>query len=212
MPELTTETLVGIMPRIRNAPVWVAVLNEAAERFEINTTARLAAFLAQTAHESAELNRLTENLNYSAPGLVATWPKRFASVQLAQEYARNPEKIANFVYADRMGNGASATGDGWRYRGRGIIQLTGRGNYRSVGQALALDLETNPDLLVQPSAAALAAAFFWKSRGLNELADDRNEDDDEEDFVSITVAINGGRAGLTERKKYWEQAKAVLLA
>jgi putative chitinase len=210
MSTITLAQLVGIMPRNRQPAAWIGVLNEALARFEINTTGRIAAFLAQIAHESAELNRLLENLNYSARGLMATWPRRFPLLELAQQFERKPERIANHVYANRLGNGDFASGDGWRYRGRGVIQLTGRGNYRAVGDAIGLPFETNPDLLLEPGPAALAAGYFWKSRGLNELADNRSDDDDDEDFVSITVRINGGRAGLADRRRYWERAQAVL--
>lgn len=210
MTTITLAQLIGIMPRNRQPAAWIDVLNEALARFDINTTGRMAAFLAQIAHESAELNRLLENLNYSAQGLIATWPRRFPTLELARQFERNPERIANHVYAGRMGNGDLASGDGWTYRGRGVIQLTGRGNYRTVGMAIGLPLETNPDLLLEPGPAALAAGYFWKSRGLNELADDRSDDDDDEDFVSITVRINGGRAGLADRRRYWGRAQAVL--
>jgi putative chitinase len=210
MTTITLAQLVGIMPRNRQPAAWIGVLNEALARFEINSTERIAAFLAQIAHESAELNRLLENLNYSAQGLLATWPRRFASLEAARQFERNPQRIANHVYANRMGNGDLASGDGWKYRGRGVIQLTGRGNYRAVGNAIGLPFESDPDLLLAPGPAALAAGFFWKSRGLNELADDRSGDDDDEDFVAITVRINGGRAGLADRRRYWERAHAVL--
>jgi len=210
MTTITLPQLVRIMPRNKQPGAWIDVLNEALASFEINTTGRIAAFLAQIAHESAELNRLLENLNYSAQGLLATWPKRFASLEVARQFERNPQRIANHVYANRMGNGDLASGDGWKYRGRGVIQLTGRGNYRAVGKAIGLPFETDPDLLLQPGPAAQAAGYFWKSRGLNELADDRNDDNDDEDFVSITVRINGGRAGLADRRRYWERAQAVL--
>lgn len=207
---ITDAQLASIMPRAKNPSAWVTVLNGILDRFEIGTAARAAAFLAQIAHESGELNRMEENLSYSAARLVAVWPKRFLSVQSAAQYERNPRRLANFVYAKRMGNADAASGDGWQFRGRGLIQLTGRGNYRSVGQAIGLPLEITPDLLLEPMPAAMAACHFWKSRGLNELADDRNDDNDDEDFISITVAINGGRAGLTERRRYWDRAKAAL--
>ena len=126
-------------------------------------------------------------------------------------YERNPELLANYVYAKRLGNGDAASGDGWRFRGRGLIQLTGRGNYRSCGLAVTLPLETEPEQLETPEAAALAAAQFWQSRGLNHLADDQNDDNDDEDFVAITKVINGGTAGLTARRMYWVRAKAVLV-
>jgi putative chitinase len=109
-----------------------------------------------------------------------------------------------------MGNGGEHSGDGWRFRGRGLLQITGRGNYRSTEEALGLPLEEQPELLEQPGPAVLAAAHYWKSHGLNELADDRNDDNDDEDFVTISITINGGRAGLDSRREYWERAKAAL--
>jgi putative chitinase len=185
-------------------------MNSAMSRFDITSNQRMAAFLAQAAHESGQLNMLTENLNYSAKRIMQVWPKRFPTLQKALLYERNPEKLANYVYAKRMGNGDEASGDGWRYRGRGIIQLSGRGNYRAAGEGTGLNMEGRPELLEKLEGAALAAAWFWKSRGLNELADDRNDDNDIEDFITITKRINGGTAGLKERIAFWERAKAVL--
>jgi putative chitinase len=212
MADVITEVqLTAFLPALQNAPTWTAALNAAMDRFEINTPARIAAFLAQTAHESGEFRRLVENLNYSAAGLCKTWPNRFANLDAAKPYDRNPELIANYVYAKRLGNGDTASGDGWRFRGRGLIQLTGRGNYRSCGLAVTLPLETEPQRLETPEAAALAAAQFWQSRGLNHLADDQSNDNDDEDFVAITKIINGGTAGLTARRTYWARAKAALL-
>jgi putative chitinase len=210
MTGLSGQLLQRIMPRCANAALWAPALNSALVRFDIDSPARVAAFLAQIAHESGEMNRLTENLNYSAERLRAVWPKRFPSLKFARDYERKPEKIANYVYASRLGNGDEASGDGWRYRGRGLIQLTGRGNYGETGREIGLPLESDPDLLAKPEAAAMSAAYFWKSRGLNVLADDRNDDDDDEDFVTITRRINGGRVGLEDRRKYWSQAKQIL--
>jgi putative chitinase len=195
---------------LQRADEWTGALNAAMDRFEINSPQRAAAFLAQVAHESGELQRLVENLNYSAARLCAVWPNRFATVDAARPYERNPERLANYVYAKRLGNGDSASGDGWRFRGRGLIQLTGRGNYRSCGTATGLPLEIDPQRLEAPEAAAVAAAQFWHSRGLNHLADDQNDDNDGEDFVSITKIINGGTAGLKSRQQYWARAKAAL--
>ena len=162
------------------------------------------------AHESGQLTRLAENLNYSAKRLMQVWPNRFPALEKAQQYERNPEKLANYVYAKRLGNGDETSGDGWRYRGRGLIQLTGRGNYRAAAQGIGQPLEGQPELLEQPGPAALSAAWFWKSHGLNELADDRNDDNDTEDFRTVTKRINGGTVGLKERMAFWEKAKAVL--
>src|SRR5438874_10983319 len=188
--------LTAFLPTLARADEWAAALNAAMERFEINTPPRAAAFLAQIAHESGELQRLVENLNYTAARLCAVWPNRFATIEAARPYEKNPERLANYVYAKRLGNGDGASGDGWRFRGRGLIQLTGRGNYRSCGLAVMLPLEAEPQRLETPEAAALAAAQFWQSRGLNHLADDQNDDNDDEDFVAIPKIIHGGTAGL----------------
>lgn len=193
-----------------DADRWVAPLNAAMERFEINTPTRMAAFLAQIAHESGEMTRLTEGLYYSRPErLCKVWPKRFPTISSALPYIRNPEKLANHVYANRGGNGDEACGDGYRYRGRGLFQLTFRDNYRMAGLALDLPLEDEPDLVTTPEVAALTAASYWQRLGLNALADHQPGDDDVQDFVEISVRINGGRIGLAERKRYWAIAQQV---
>jgi len=211
MADLCTEpqlrAFLSAAPRL---DVWCPALNTAMSRFQIDSVARAAAFLAQVAHESNEFRNLVENLNYSAGRLMAVWPKRFPTLEAATPYERQPEKLANYVYASRLGNGDSASGDGWQFRGRGLLQITGRGNYRSTGLGIGLPLETEPERLETPDVAALAAAQFWQSRGLNELADDRNDDNDDEDFVRICTTINGGRTGLDERRQYWERAKTAL--
>jgi putative chitinase len=209
VPDTITQLqLAAFLPKLTMSAEWAEALNGAMDRFEINTPARAAAFLAQVAHESTELKDLVENLSYSAKGLVATWPKRFTSLDAAQPYERQPELLANYVYAKRLGNGDTASGDGWRYRGRGLLHVTGRGNYRSCGTALSLPLEEQPELLATPVPAALAAAQFWQSHGCNQLADDHNDDNDDEDFVSITSIVNGGTIGLKSRQQYWVRAQA----
>ena len=211
MAEIITENqLRTFLPTLKNSTTWTTALNTAMVRFDISSRERAAAFLAQVAHESAEFQRLIERLSYSATRLMAVWPKRFPTLELARRYERQPERLASYVYANRIGNGDAASGDGWRFRGRGILQITGRGNYRTCGQALGLPLETQPELLESAEPAALAAAQFWQSRGLNQLADDRSDDNDDEDFVRISVLINGGRAGLPARRAYWARAKAAL--
>lgn len=210
MPEITDQQLKQIMPGCTDPATWAPALNAAMAQFEITSLERIAAFIAQIAHESGQLTRLSENLNYSAKRLMQVWPSRFPTMEKALQYERNPERLANCVYAKRLGNGDEASGDGWRYRGRGLIQLTGRGNYRSAAQGIGLQLEEQPDLLLQPGPAALSAAWFWKSRGLNELADDQNDDNDTDDFKSITKLINGGTVGLKERMAFWDKAKGVL--
>lgn len=209
---ITQAQLSQVMAGNPSAAAWTPVLNAAMAEFGIGANAdRIAAFLAQIAHESGELRRLEENLNYrTAARLCAVWPKRFPTEADAAPYVSASDRLANRVYADRLGNGDAASGDGWRYRGRGLLQVTGRGNYASVGAALGLKLTQTPELLLQPEPAARSAALYWKSHGLNELADDRSDDDDDEDFVLITVKINGGKAGLTERRAYWQQARTAL--
>lgn len=183
-------------------------LNRAMTRYKIDSPVRVAAFLAQIGHESAGLTAVVENLNYSAPGLAATWPNRYRAPdgkpnQLALEISRNREQIANHTYADRMGNGSARSGDGWKYRGRGYIQTTGRANYEALTKALGINVLAVPDLLEQPEYAALSAAYFWQSNGLNELADANQ-------FDLITRKINGGTNGAADRTARWEKAKRVL--
>jgi len=207
--QLTQQQLVQILPSARQvAGVFVSALNQAMARFGVDSPVRAAAFLAQVGHESQQLTALSENLNYSAQGLAATWPTRFRGDDgrpnaMALQIQRRPEAIANSVYANRNGNGAEATGDGWRYRGRGLIQLTGRANYRAAGAGIDADLEQVPQLLEQPVYAAKSAAWYWKEYGLNELADAGK-------FEAITKRINGGLNGQAERVALWEVAKRVL--
>jgi putative chitinase len=210
MSELTAKQLAGIMPSCPDPEAWAQALSSAMEQFEITTPSRIAAFLAQLAHESGQLTRLSENLNYSAKRLTQVWPNRFPTLEKAAQYEKNPQKLANYVYAMRLGNGDEASGDGWNYRGRGPIQLTGRGNYRAAGLGIGLPLENEPGQLEYPGPAALSAAWFWKSHGLNELADDQNDDNNSEDFKTITKRINGGLVGYKERLALWETAKDVL--
>ncbi|MEI7064762.1 glycoside hydrolase family 19 protein [Dickeya chrysanthemi] len=167
----------------------------------INTPLRFAHFIAQVAHESNELRARVENLNYSAKGLRSVFGRYFTTEEMAAQCERKPESIANIVYANRLGNGATETGDGWKYRGRGLIQLTGRDNYRTCGSAIGQDLVTNPDLISQnPEVSVAAAIWFWKKNGLSELAD-------QDDINTITRRINGGLNGLADRKNYLAKAK-----
>lgn len=172
-------------------------------RFGINTTARLCAFLAQIAHESGGFRFVKENLNYSAKALRATWPKRFDEAK-ALAYERKPEKIAAYVYANRMGNGDEASGDGAKYLGRGLIQTTGKENYTRCSQALFGDdiLLRQPELLENPTNAALSAGWFWMANGLNQLADAG-------DFDRITLKINGGTHGAEDRRQWHAKAKRI---
>ncbi|HEY0268652.1 MAG TPA: glycoside hydrolase family 19 protein [Methyloradius sp.] len=197
---ITVDALKKAFPLCAAPEDWVKALAPAMEQYAINTPARIASFLAQTGHESSQFNRLVECLIYkTALRLTKVWPKRFPDEASALPYVNNEEKLANLVYAKRLGNGDTNSGDGYRFRGRGIIQITGRSNYADAGKALGLDLVNQPDLLLQKPNAALSAAWFWNSRGLNALADDRTDDNDLEDFTEITKRINGGSVGLNER-------------
>ena len=202
---ITDDQLSRIAPALtpETRSMYLNPLNAALDEFEINTPLREAAFLAQTAHESQNFSRLIENLNYSAKRLTQVWPKRFPTLEKAQLYANNPEKLANFTYGGRNGNGPEASGDGWNYRGRGFIQITGRANYQACSDALATDFIGDPDLLAQPDFAFRSAAWFWGSHGLNPLAD-------RADLKTITIRINGGTVGLDERLKLYQKVKGIL--
>lgn len=184
------------------ADKWCDQLNTTMDRFEIITPYRVAGFLSQVSHESGGFQFVTENLNYSAEALMRVFPRYFPTVELAQDYARKPEKIANRCYGNRMGNGDEASGDGWKFRGRGLIQLTGKSNY--VDFSLSCDNEAlvNPDLVAEPELAAESAGWFWYKNGLNALADAR-------DIVGMTKRINGGTNGLDHRQHLYAAAMSV---
>lgn len=193
-----------------NAAKWSGPINQACQQFYINTPSRVSAFLGQIGVESAALTAVTENLNYSAQGLAGTWPSRYAQVPaatpvqpnaLANRLSRNPQAIANNVYANRMGNSNEASGDGWSYRGRGLIQITGRAMYLQCGQGLDIDLQNNPQWLEQPGYAALSAAWYWAGHGCNVLADNGN-------IQAITRVINGGLLAYDRRLALYQQALA----
>lgn len=170
---MTTKTLITAqqLSAMGVGAEWVEPLNEAFNRFAINTPARIAGFMGQAMHETGGLRTLTENLNYRMEALMKVWPSRFPDIDTAAQYHRQPEKIANKVYANRLGNGAPETGEGWKYRGRGIFQLTGKSNYESAGKEMGVDLSTYPDQVAQPRMAALTAAWYWNKNKMNELAD-----------------------------------------
>lgn len=209
---LSAEQLQRIFPNCKSPAAWADALAPAFQKYEIETPDRIASFLAQTGYESGQYNRIEENLNYStAARLTKVWPKRFPDEASAIPYVNNPQGLANLVYANRMGNGDAQSNDGFRYRGRGIIQLTGRSNYDSAGDAMGVNLLETPELLSDPRWAALSAGWYWQSRGLNELADDRTHDDDLEDFARITRRINGGLVGLKDRFALFKQVYAELM-
>ena len=185
-----------------NLDKFCDALNEAMNEFEINTLQREAMFLAQCGHESGMFSAVSENLNYKAETLTKVFPKYFRDVN-PDDFAKQPEKIANRVYASRMGNGDEESGDGYRYRGRGLIQLTGKSNYTRCGEALGKDLTTDSDYLSTPEGAARSAAWFFQENGCNETAD-------ADDVVKTTKIINGGTIGLEERTELYNKAKSVL--
>jgi putative chitinase len=182
---------------------WLQPLEDAFAKYDINTPERQAAFIGQCAHESGNFKTLEENLNYKPEALMRVWPSRFPDLATAMKYAHNPEMIANKVYGGRMGNGVEETGDGWKYHGRGLIQLTGKENYANCGSGIGVDLLSNPNLLNTPEYAALSAAWFWNKKGLNALADAG-------DFETMTKRINGGTLGLDDRKAKIAKALSVL--
>ncbi len=195
-----------ILPRCPDAQAWADALNPALSKYSINTKNRICAFLAQTAYESGQYNIMVENLNYrTAARLMEVWPRRFPSKEFAEQYLQNPKKLGNYVYANRLGNGDSASGDGFKYRGRGIIQITGRSNYAALGKELEQDFISNPEKLETIKYAALSAAWFWEFRGLNALADDETGNDDLEDFAKITKRINGSTRTVLARYEYFKE-------
>ena len=208
--QITSDQLKRILPACKKPEIWSQSINNISILFAINSPARMAAFLAQVGHESGSFNRLEENLSYSAQRLMAVWPKRFPNRTIANQYANNPEKLANIVYSNRLGNGPPESGQGYFFRGRGLIMLTGKSNHIAAQQGTLLPLVEQPELLLQPEAAAKSAGWFWQSRGCNELADCAPGQDDTEDFERITKIVNGGTIGLEERIKLWKQAKTVL--
>jgi putative chitinase len=188
-----------------NIEEWWIALEDALPQHGITTVERVAGFIAQCQHESNDFKVLQENLNYSWQGLRKTFPKYFRTDADAMPYHRQPEKIANRVYANRMHNGPESSGDGWAFRGRGIIQITGRENYTNCSEAILQDdsFIQDPDLLRTPGYAVLSACWYWSKTNLNETCDNR-------DIVTMTKRINGGTIGLAERTKNWENALLIL--
>jgi putative chitinase len=215
-PTIAHLTAAGVSKEL--AERWLPHVQAAFDRFGINTERQVAAWIAQCAHESAGFKMLTENLNYSADTMAVVWPSRFAVLgpdkkpvkvkgknqpnKFALALHRQPEMIANTVYANRMANGNIESGEGWKYRGRGLKQLTGKDNYTRCGQGLGMDLVGNPDLLLTPEGASLSAAWFWSVNKCGPIADSG-------DFVALTKKINGGTIGLEDRQKRYKAVLAV---
>lgn len=199
MANSTKEVLVALGATAANADKFDEALDKAMAEFSINTPKRKAMFIAQVMHESGKLAFVHENLMYKAESLQRVFPKYYKTLAEAQAHAKQPEKIANRVYGGRMGNGPEATGDGYKFCGRGLIQLTGKDNYTRCGADLKKDLVADPSYLETPEGAARSAAWFWNKNGLNTLADSG-------DIVTNTKRINGGTIGLEDRKHHYEAA------
>lgn len=193
-----------ILSKLKIKPEWVDPLNETFDRFGISTIRQKAGFIGQCGHECGHFKFLEENLNYKAATLMRIWPKRFPTLEIANEYAGNPKKIANMVYANRMGNRDESSGDGYRFRGRGCIQLTGHANYYHAGKALGVDFVMNPDLVATPKYAAMTAGWFWSTHGCNNLAEAA-------EWYALTKKINGGVIGLKERTEFIKEAISALV-
>ena len=191
------------LQRLSIGPEWTDALNETFDRFAINNPVQQAAFIGQCGHECGHFRILEENLNYRAATLMRLWPKRFPTLEVANEFSGNPRKIANKVYAGRMGNRDESSGDGYRFRGRGCIQLTGSTNYFNAGKALGMDFWAEPDLVSTPKYAALTAGWFWDTHKCNDAAQ-------AQDWTRLTKIINGGTIGLQERIAHINNAIAIL--
>jgi putative chitinase len=201
--ELTKDQLKQLLPKNPYIDYWHKALSQLLPDYEINTPQRIAAFMAQCAHESGGFIFLTENLNYKAESLMKVFPKYFPEMSLAKAYEKKPEKIANRVYANRMGNGDEASGDGFKYRGRGLIQLTGKTNYSWFAASLEISPEEAAEYTQTFEGAAQSACWFWETNKLNKEADAG-------DIKTMTRKINGGFIGLDDRIKHYKHALHVL--
>ena len=200
---ITISQLKQLLPNNPYVENWHHALVQLLHDYDINTPKRIAAFIAQCSHESGGFRVLTENLNYKAAGLRRIFPKYFPTDELAKQYEKQPSKIANRVYANRMGNGDESSGDGFRYCGRGLIQLTGKSNYQAFADSLEMKVEDVPEYLQTFEGAAQSACWFWETNNLNKFADAG-------DILNMTKRINGGTIGLEDRKKHYEHALHVL--
>jgi len=200
---LTRDQLAKLIPGNQYVDEWYEALSQLLPDYDINTPQRIAAFIAQCAHESGGFKFLKENLNYRAESLMRVWPRYFPNIEIARQYAHKQEKIANRAYANRMGNGNEASGDGWKFCGRGLIQLTGRNNYESFAESIETPVEEIPEYLATFEGAAQSACWFWETNNLNKWAD-------QGEMVTLTKKINGGTLGLEDRIKHYKHALEVL--
>jgi len=200
---LTVDQLRNLLHNNPDYVNWYNALIKVLPDYQIDTPPRLAAFISQCAHESADFTAVQENLNYKAESLMRTWPSHFPTMEIANQYAHNQEMIANRAYANRMGNGNEASGDGWRFCGRGLIQLTGRSNYQDFADSLSMSIDDVPAYLGTYECAVQSACFFWENNNLNTLADSQ-------DIKQITRVINGGELGLQDRMNRYDEAYNIL--
>ena len=200
---LSREQLAQLLPGNPYLDHWYHALEQALPDYDINTPQRVAAFIAQCAHESGGFRALKENLNYRAVTLRKVFPKYFPDDATAAAYAQKPEMIANRVYGNRMGNGDEASGDGFRYCGRGLIQLTGKNNYQNFADSIETPVEDIPEYLATFEGAVQSACWFWEANNLNQWAD-------KNDILTLTKRINGGTIGLEDRIKHYNHALHVL--
>jgi len=192
---VNVDDLSSFCPSTKKLSEFVENLNKYMPMYEIDTPNRISMFLAQAIHESAGFSRLVENLNYSAKGLMSTWPKRFPTMEFALKFEKSPEKIANTVYADRMGNGKYESGDGYKFRGRGVFQITGKNNYKIFyADNPTLDVLKTPDMLLMTNFSILSACWFWNKNSLNKFADKM-------DITGCSKELNGGLIGISERTR-----------
>jgi len=200
---LTKEQLAQIIPGNPYLEHWYNALAQACPDYDINTPHRLAAFLAQCAHESGGFTAIKENLNYKAETLCRVWPRLFPNMDVANQYAHNPEAIANRAYSNRMGNGPETSGDGYKFCGRGLIQLTGRSNYQAFADSIEVSIDDLPEYLSTFEGCVQSACWFWEANNLNALADNG-------DILGLTKKINGGTLGLDDRTARYNHALKVL--
>jgi putative chitinase len=201
--DFTVEQLNQMVPGNPHIAHWHEAFCSILPDYDINTKPRVAAFIAQCAHESGGFKFIKENLNYKAASLCKVWPRYFPNMEIANQYAQQPEKIANRAYGGRMGNGPEESGDGWKFCGRGLIQLTGKDNYSRYAQSLEISLDEASEHLTTFEGCVQSAAWFWEANNLNQYADNG-------DILTMTKRINGGTLGLEDRQKHYQHALHVL--
>ena len=200
---ITQDQLQQLLPNNQYVASWLTALNNILPNYDITTVNRAAAFMGETYVESEAYTQLHENLNYRATSLVRAWPRHFPTLAIATQYANKPEAIANRAYANRMGNGDEASGDGWRYCGRGLIQVTGHNNYQAFANSIGMDIDDVPAYLLTYEGAVTSACWFWQSNDLNHYADEWN-------IEKISIIINGGINELTDREQQCNKAQQIL--